>query len=257
MTTIRAVVVDDEMMARNRMRRLLTSESRGSIEIVAECVDVDDLLKVARDEHIDVVFLDIEMPGGDGFSALRRWLGPKPLVVFVTAYEAHGVRAFDAGAIDYLMKPVSSRRLQEALARVRKTLGITPSLAEAEGANDRKIPLQLGQRTNLVPEQEILVVEASGNYVEVETDRGRFIVRRTLTAFLEDLTTDRFVRLQRSIVVRRDAITEIRALGSGRYKVGLRGGREIISGRRFQDTVRALLGRGAQRRDASDGMSPG
>lgn len=257
MTTIRAVVVDDEVLARSRLRRLLTTESRGSIEVVAECAEVDDLLKVARHQEIDVVFLDIEMPGGDGFSALRRWLGPKPLVVFVTAYEVYGVRAFDAGAVDYLMKPVSARRLQETLGRVRKTLGLAPVEGDAEAANDRRIPLQLGARTNLVPEKEILVVEASGNYVQIETDRGRFIVRRTLTSFIEDLSSECFLRLQRSIVVRRDAIIDIRALGSGRYRIGLRGGREIISGRHFQGAIRDLLGRTIQNRDRQQNEVPG
>ena len=241
MEPMRAVVVDDEMMSRGRLRRLLGAGSKGRIEVIAECVDVDDLLRVARETDIDVVFLDIEMPGGDGFSGLRRWVGPRPMVVFVTAYEAHGVRAFDAGAVDYLMKPVSAGRLEETLDRLQKAAGRAQATAQTDDAATRKIPLALGQRTRLVPEGEILMLQASGNYVEVRTGQGVFVVRRTLAAFLGELATDGFVQLHRSVAVRRDAVVDIRPIGSGRYRIGLRGGSEVVSGRRFQDAVREML----------------
>lgn len=92
---LRAAIVDDEPLARGRLRRLLRSASNGDIMVVVECVDVEDVLTEAMQTPIDVLFLDIELPGGDGFSALQRWVGPPPLVVFVTAYSQHGVRAFE------------------------------------------------------------------------------------------------------------------------------------------------------------------
>jgi two-component system LytT family response regulator len=240
MKPVRVAIVDDETLARVRLRRLLETESKGLFEVVAECVDVGEMLKAAKETEIDVVFLDIDMPGGDGFSGLRQWLGPLPMVVFVTAHEIHGVRAFDAGAVDYLLKPISAGRLKDALVRLQIVIGRTTIPHENEDSL-RRIPLQLGHRITLVPEQEIISVEASGNYVEVQTHRGRFIVRRTLTAFVEEISSDDFVRLHRSLAVRRDAIVDIRPLGSGRYKLGLRDGREVTSGRGFQESIRSLL----------------
>ena len=113
-----AVIVDDEPLARQRLRRLLGKVAGTVIQVVAECTDVDELMRLAQRTQVDVLFLDIELPGGNGFTALRRWNGPPPKVVFVSAYDQHGVRAFEDRAVDYLLKPVSAERLRDTVSRL-------------------------------------------------------------------------------------------------------------------------------------------
>ncbi len=239
MSVLRAAIVDDEPLARARLRRLLGRVGGDDLAIVAECVDVDELLEAAASTSIDVLFLDIEMPGGDGFSALARWQGARPQVVFVTAYAEHGVRAFDARATDYLMKPVSEDRLRDTIGRVRSAASTRPVAVEATVGE--RLALTIGQRTHLVPVASIDVVRADGNYLEVHVSGASYLVRGTLTGFASRLGTVAFVRVHRSAIVRIAAIREIRPLGSGRFRIGLAGGHEVRSGRLFRDQVKALM----------------
>lgn len=241
--SLRTAIVDDEPLARSRLRRLLEKVAGSEFQIVAECIDVDELLTVARRQPVDVLFLDIEMPGADGFSALSRWQGPIPLVVFVTAWQEHGARAFDARATDYLLKPVSAERLAQAVERLRERLALNGLRALPEDDGVRRIPLQVGQRVHLVPERQINVVEAQGNYLEVDCEQGRYVLRRTLAAFVEQLDPALFLRVHRSLVVRAAAIREIKPIGSGRYRLDLQGGRRLISGRSYRECIDPLLRR--------------
>ncbi len=181
MSELRAAIVDDEPLARARLRRLLETVAGPLVTIVAECVDVDELLARAANCAIDVLFLDIEMPGGSGFDALARWQGPRPQVVFVTAYAEHGVRAFDARATDYLMKPVSADRLRDTLQRIRHAAA--QGSPAAEGLPCRRLPLTIGQRTHLVPVVQIDLVLAQGNYLEVHAAGATYLIRSTLADF--------------------------------------------------------------------------
>lgn len=234
--TWNAVIVDDEPLARQRLRRLLGKVAGPAIHIVAECAEVDELLRLARRVRIDVLFLDIELPGGDGFTALRRWNGPPPLVVFVSAYDRHGVRAFEDRAIDYLLKPVSAERLRDTVARI-ESRG-PPDHQAAPAGSGPKLPLPLGRRTAMVDPVEIQVIRAQGNYLDIETRRGTFTLRRPLGDFLGELDRDAFVRVHRSSAIRAAAATEVLALGSGRYRITLDCGRVIVSGRQYRAIVR-------------------
>jgi two-component system LytT family response regulator len=240
MNELRAAIIDDEPLARARLRRLLAKVGGSTIRVVAECVDTDELLATAANCAIDVLFLDIEMPGGNGFGALARWQGPHPLVVFVTAYAQHGVRAFDARATDYLMKPVSAERLRDTLERVRHAAAhVSPATETPSG---KRLPLSIGQRTHLVPILQIDLVLAHGNYLEVHAAGATYMIRNTLADFQAKLEPENFVRLHRSAIVRIAAIREIKPVGSGRFRIGLHGGRHLHSGRHFRDQVHALLG---------------
>lgn len=240
---ISAAIVDDEPLARTRLRRLLEKVAGTEISIVAECIDADELLEVARHNDIDVLFLDIEMPGIDGFGALARWKGPTPLVVFVTAYQEHGVRAFDARAVDYLMKPVSAERLLQAMERIRERMAARGAKTPAADPGTRRIPLQVGLRVQLVPEQQINVVEAQGNYLDIDSEQGLYTLRRTLASFETELNPDSFLRVHRSIIVRAGAIREIMPIGSGRFRIDLYTGRRIVSGRNYRNQIHSLLNR--------------
>ncbi|RDZ27296.1 LytR/AlgR family response regulator transcription factor [Lysobacter silvisoli] len=233
--TLSAVIVDDEPLARQRLRRLLGKVAGSLINVVAECTDVDELIRLARRTRIDVLFLDIELPGGDGFTALRRWNGPPPQVVFVTAYEQHGVRAFDDRAVDYLLKPVSPQRLRETVSRLEARL---PSAASGGPTADvRKLPLPVGRRVAMVDETDIQVIRAQGNYLDIETKRGTFTLRRPLGDFVQELDGSAFIRVHRSSVIRIAATVEVLALGSGRYQITLDCGRAIVSGRQYREAV--------------------
>jgi two-component system, LytTR family, response regulator len=142
-----AAIVDDEAWARTRLQRLLKMIAPTQIHIAATCVDVDDLLEKVAELQIDVLFLDSVMPGTDGFTALSRWQGPLPLVVFVTAFENYGVKAFDARAVDYLRKPINTERLREAVARIMQVASVrgTTDTAAIQG---RRVPLPAGKHTH-------------------------------------------------------------------------------------------------------------
>lgn len=246
MTELRAAIVDDEPLARARLRRLLEKVGGHGVRIVAECVDADELLAVAAETAIDVLFLDIEMPGGSGFGALARWQGPRPQVVFVTAYAEHGARAFDARATDYLMKPVSAERLRDTLERLRSASPPTPVAVPGElPASGKRLPLAIGQRTFLVPVAQIDLVLAQGNYLEVHAAGATYTIRSTMADFQTKLEPGQFARLHRSAIVRIAAIEQVKPVGSGRFRICLHDGRQLHSGRHFRDQVHALLGAAA------------
>ncbi|OZB64234.1 MAG: hypothetical protein B7X39_17165 [Lysobacterales bacterium 14-68-21] len=239
---LNAVILDDEPLARQRLRRLLGKVAGAGVQVVAECTDVDELMRLARRTRVDVLFLDIELPGGDGFTALRRWNGPPPSVVFVSAYDQHGVRAFEDRAVDYLLKPVSAERLRETISRLLPADPI--AAATPPDAHRRRLSLQLGRRTVMVDEADIQAIRARGNYVDIETKRGTFTFRCTLGEFIQELDADTFLRVHRSCVIRIAATIEVITLGSGRYRLTLDCGRQVVTGRQYREHVqRNLIGR--------------
>lgn len=242
MKRLRAAIVDDEPLARTRMRRLLQKVAAREIEVVGECVDADELLRLAGECELDVLFLDICMPECSGFQALARWNGPLPRVVFVTADPMQGLQAFDVNAVDYLLKPVGEARLAETVRRLRAMDGAAasdPPAAEAQpGA---RLPLRVGRRTDLVPVERIDLVQAHRNYIEVSTAESRYVLRQSLQAFIAQLDPEQFLRVHRSAVVRRDAVRGLKPIGSACYLIDLGHGRRLRSGRAYADVLRALL----------------
>ncbi|MDH5823363.1 LytTR family DNA-binding domain-containing protein [Luteimonas sp. RD2P54] len=239
MTRLRAAIVDDEPLARARLVRLLRNE--GDVEVVAEYADglqaAAGLPKVAA----DVAFVDVRMPHVDGFGMLER-LPParRPLVVFVTAYSAHALQAFDAAAVDYLMKPVSPERLHEAVARLRLRLG--GGAASACGDYPERLAVPDGQRLRMVAVAEIEYVLAQGNYLELHLDGRALLLRETMAAFAQRLDPRRFVRIHRSRLVRIDAVEQVEAWGAAQYWLRLRSGACMTSGRSYREPLRQALG---------------
>lgn len=242
--SLRAVVVDDEHIARARMRRLLQVVGVNAIEVIGECVNVAELHELAADCEIDVVFLDIKMPDGSGFDALAQWPGKKPMVVFVTAYGEFGPEAYEQRAIDYLMKPLSADRLRDTVERLTLLAKRWDDQAGPEvviGAE--RIPLQIGNRTRLVPVDRINLVKSDGNYLDIVTSEGTYTLRSTLTEFQSRLDPAKFMRVHRSAIVRVAAIREIEPVRSSRFKVVLEGGKSVNSGRNFREKVQLLITR--------------
>ena len=239
MSTIRAVIADDEPLARLRLRRLLGGIP--GIEVVAECASGIEVMQLLPDCPCDLLFLDIQMPGADGFQALEHVVARPRAVVFVTAYAEHAVRAFDVQAVDYLLKPISAERLSQALERVQRALASDAPLA-LPPAIPKRLALPIGRRMQMVELDELDCALAQANYVELKVGARSFVLRDTISGFHARLDPQRFLRIHRSAIVRIDAIREIEPLASGRYRVNLHGGQRLVSGRSYRGALRAALG---------------
>lgn len=245
MSRLRVAIVDDEPLARTRLRRLLAADP--AVEIVADCDSAAALADVLREQRrdaqlLDAVFLDIEMPESDGFAALRALPAPRPAVVFVTAYSAHAVRAFDVAAVDYLVKPVSQERLLAAVARVRAHRTAVADAPAPATPFPERLALPIGRRMSLVAVDTIDRVLALANYLEVRVGPRAYVLRRPLGWLEPQLDPRRFVRVHRSHIVRIDAVSQIEPQASGRYCLTLRDGARLFSGRSHRERIRAAFG---------------
>lgn len=241
-TRLRAMIADDEPLARARLRRLL--DAAGTVEIVAECADGDEAVDALRRYRPDVAFLDIRMPLRDGFGVLDGALpGSSTQVVFVTAYAEHAVRAFEADAADYLLKPLSPRRLADALARVRRVHEDRSRMAVGYEPLQR-LAVPAGEGMHLLEVGTIDCILASANYVDLHVGGGRFRLRQSLRQMQARLDGQRFLRVHRSTIVRIAAIRNIEVRASGRYVLHLDNGMRVGTGRLYRERIRAVLGLG-------------
>ncbi len=230
MIRIRAAIVDDEPIARDRLRRLLGAESE--VDVVGEYSNGQEMIAGLKDINADVVFLDVTMPEMDGFEALARLPAPPPLVVFVTAHSDFAVRAFSVEAFDYLLKPTSGPRLRSTLERIRRT-------AERRGQTySDKIALPVGGRVYLLNVGDINYVKAHENYITIGTEGRDYTLRRTLAWIEERLDTQHFIRVHRSYILRIDAVRDITPLRSGRFSIRINGNLLIPTGRSYCEEVR-------------------
>ena len=246
---LRAIVADDEPLARARLRRLLAQFD--GVDVVAECATGQAAVEALHRLGADVAFLDIQMPDLDGFDVLESLPRlRRPHVVFVTAYSEHAVRAFEARAVDYLLKPVSAERLRQAIERIRfasapavAAAGSRPGAdADAPTSYAPRIAVPCGTRIHLVPVDDIDHVQAQANYVELYIGARSLVLRETLANFAARLDPTRFLRVHRSRIVRLDGVLEAEASDSGRYALRLRCGARLVTGRSYAGAVRAALG---------------
>jgi two-component system, LytTR family, response regulator len=251
---IRALIADDEALAREGLRTLLAAES--DVEIVGECADGADTVRAIEQVHPDLLFLDIQMPEGDGFDVLRT-VGPTAVaaVIFVTAHDQHALEAFHVHAVDYLLKPVSADRFGVALARARSLLAgrTEDDRRERIGAMlewlDRA-PRDLGRlavrtdgRTVLLSHDEIDRVEADGNYARVVVRNRSVLVRETLGELERQLDPARFIRVHRSTILNVDRIREIQPMFKGEHVVITTDGGRFPLSRKYRALLEARLGK--------------
>jgi two-component system, LytTR family, response regulator len=246
--TIRAVIVDDEPLARERIRALVSAHA--DVEVAGECGDGLAAVAALDDLRPDAVFLDVQMPGLDGFDVLAA-AEHLPAVVFVTAYDEHALRAFDAHAVDYLLKPIDERRFDIALARLRERLGagrhppdevraLAADLARYRGWSTR-LAVRAGGRIELVPVADIHWIEAAGNYVCLHLGKAEHILRETLKSLEARLDPGSFARIHRSAIVNLDRIAHLEPIEHGEYLVTLRDGTSLYATRSFSRRLRDLL----------------
>lgn len=233
---MKALLIDDERLARNELRRLLAAHA--DIEIVGEAVDaVDAAAKVAALKP-DLLFLDVQMPGADGFRLLEQLEPPLPLVVFTTAYDEFAVKAFEFNALDYLLKPVDPGRLGAALEKVRPHGSAAPFAAvsrERLGLED-KVFVREGDRCWFVPVKSLRLLESEGNYTRLHFDDQKPQLFRSLTAMEERLDPKHFFRANRKQVINLAWVEGIEPWFSGGLLVKLKGGLKVeLSRRQAQD----------------------
>jgi two-component system LytT family response regulator len=227
---LRVLLVDDEPPARRRMRRMLAAEP--DVEIVGECGTGAEAVEQVRSLEPDLVFLDVQMPNGDGFEVVEQ-LGASvlPLVVFVTAYDEYALRAFDAAALDYLVKPVQRARLRTAIARARERLGGGGAAPRAD-----RLLIDRGRHMDVLAVDEIDWIEAADNHVIVHVGKEAHRFRRTMEQTLERLPADRFVRAHRSSIVNLSRVRQVHDWFGG-YLLVLADGTKLPTGRQYREVV--------------------
>ena len=249
-SALRVVIVDDEPLARDCVRLALAREE--GLEVVAECPDGASAAEAILALDPDLVFLDVQMPGIDGFDVIAR-VGPDqmPPVVFVTAFDQHAIRAFEVHAIDYVLKPFDDTRFRAAVAHARSRVesedkgrqGIPlRSLLRENGRLDesgyaRRVMVEADERIRFVPVEEIDYLETEGNYVRLCTGATKYRIRTTLTGLLQQLDPGRFVRIHRSTAVNLDRIQEIQPWFGGDFVAILRSGAKLRISRRYRHAL--------------------
>lgn len=218
---MRIVIVDDEPLARARLRGLLSRED--DVEVVAEAGDGQAALLACDTHRPDLVLLDIRMPGMDGLEVARQLAtqASPPLLVFCTAFDAHALTAFETAALDYLVKPVRPERLAEALRRARTRLGLAPTAASDKQARTQ-LCAKLGGHLRLIPVTDIQYLQAEEKYVVVHHTKGEDLLEESLKS-LEEEFGDRFLRIHRNCLIARDALKELRRDGDGHAQAILHG----------------------------------
>jgi two-component system LytT family response regulator len=250
---LRVLVVDDEAPARRKLLRLLREDAL--VEVVAEADSGEGAVAAITDHRPDLVLLDVQMPGMDGLDVTRALSAAHtPRIVFVTAHEEYAVRAFEVHAFDYLLKPVSRERFRDVLRRAREQRGqegsalsarmrdLFAELRRARSFADRLLVQEEG-RARFVPVRDIAWVEADRNYLVLHCRAGTYTLRGTLDALEKTLDPKDFVRINRSSVVRLDAIRELHPWFHGEHKVILQDDTELRWSRRYAGQRADLLKR--------------
>jgi two-component system, LytTR family, response regulator len=254
MKKIKVLVVDDEPLARERLTSLLSQEP--DIELVGPARDGEEAITAIHDDSPDLVFLDVQMPQMNGFEVIEAVGGDKmPLVIFVTAYDQHALRAFQVRALDYLLKPFDRERFTDALQRARhqldrdetgdlgrRLLALVKDLRRDQPKSDRLV-VKSGGRLFFLRTDEIDWVEAAGNYVRLHVGPASHLLRETMNAIEGRLDPEKFFRIHRSRIVNMERIQELQPWLNGEYAVLLRTGTRLTLSRGYREKLQDRLGK--------------
>lgn len=236
---MKVLIADDEPIARQVLREQL--EEFPDVEIIGEAASGAEALALAQQSKPEAAFLDLQMPELDGLAIARRLTGGLPLVVYVTAYEQYALNAFDAGALDYLLKPVRKERLAAALSKVREQLGARRA-AEAPAPEVRRVMGRSGPDQYLLDPAEIVAFLADGDLVWIHTGARKFLSPHALRVLEERLRPPRFRRIHRGALVNTDHIRKISPLSSSRWLLKMSNGMEVTVSKRMATALRADAG---------------
>ena len=252
--SIKTLIVDDEPLGRERLRKLLAAQP--DIEIIGECADGREAVAAIKKQRPELVFLDVQMPELDGFGVLEEIRGERmPAVIFVTAHDKFALKAFEVHAVDYLLKPFDRERFQTALDRAFDQIkhhqtgelnqrltallaGVKPAAKHLE-----RLAIKSSGRVVFLKIEEIDWIEAADNYVSVHVGADEHLHRETMSALAEQLPPKRFLRISRSTIVNVDRIKELQPLFHGEYVVILRNGTKLTLSRNYREALHQLMGK--------------
>ena len=259
-TVVRTVVADDESLARQKLLILLDSEPQ--VKVVAECQDGRQTVSAIRSLRPDMLLLDIQMPDLDGFQVLSQIsLEEMPVVIFTSAYDQYAIRAFEANALDYLLKPFDQERLHHALEKARSELrkahdreithrilnllSQVRSVALPTLEPDSRLVIKANGRVVFLDLDSIEWVEAAANYVRLNVGKESYLFRETISRISERLNARHFVRIHRSTIVNVRKIKELIPVNSGEYVVVLKSGRELSCSRGYRSALQGIVEQGS------------
>jgi two-component system LytT family response regulator len=250
---IKTVIVDDEPLACRRIRRLLQTDPE--IQVVATCTNGPEAVKAIEQHRPELLFLDIQMPGMNGFGVIEAIEHIQPQIIFVTAYDRYAIQAFDVHALDYLLKPFDRVRFDAAVARAktviqqetqrgiaRELMSLRDELRVKPKYLDRLV-IKSGGRISFLKTQEIDWIEAQGKYVAIHTGKETHVVREGLSSLEGDLNPKKFLRIHRSTIVNLDRIQSLQPWFHGDCKVILYDGTKLMLSRHYRQRFDDLLGR--------------
>ena len=251
--TLRALIVDDEPLARGRLRALLAREP--DVDVVGECATGTEAVEAILAHGPALVFLDVQMPEVDGFGVVEAIGASRmPVTIFVTAYDDFALRAFEAHALDYLLKPFPEERFRRALERARRQVEARGARAAREALQAvladfaarperlRRLVVRSGARIGFVDVEAIDWIQADGNYVRLHTAKGSHLVRETLSGLEAQLDARDFLRIHRSTMVSVRAVKQLQSLFKGEYLVVLKDGTRLTSSRPYRSALERALG---------------
>lgn len=250
---MRVVIADDEPLAREKLRLMLTAEP--GVSILAECRNGAEILDALNAHKPDLLMLDVQMPELDGFAVLNQ-VPPEslPIIIFTTAFDRHAVRAFEANALDYLLKPFDQERLHQALNRARaelvkaddreathRILNFLSQNTNWQSPSGRRLVIRSGGRVIFLGLDEIDYVEAAANYVKINVGKQSYLLRKGIGEIAEKLDPALFVRIHRSAIVNVRRIKELQPVNSGEYIVVLKDGKELSCSRGYRAGLQELV----------------
>jgi len=231
---IRTIVIDDENLAREITKGYLSKHPE--VEIIAECSNGFDAIKKINDEKPDLIFLDIQMPKINGFEMLELLEEP-PAIIFTTAYDQYAIKAFEVSAVDYLLKPFSEERFNDALQKsyeaIKDKFQQNSAIKNIIDHNDEKIEflervvIKDGTKISILPVDSIKWIEAQDDYVMLNSDQGRFLKKKTMRYFENHLDENVFIRIHRSYIINADYIQHLEQTGKESYQLILKNGKEL------------------------------
>lgn len=249
--TIRTLIVDDEPLARKRIKRLLVGEP--DLSIIGECGTGREAIQVIQETSPDLLFLDIQMPGIGGFEVLQSIPADRiPATVFITAYDQHALKAFEVHALDYLLKPFKEERFKEAVERARTQLtrngapdamtGLAALITKLRAQKNHltRFMVKSSNRVVLVKASEVDWIESASNYALLHVGDHTHIVRETMQALEAKLCSKTFQRISRSVIVNLERVKELQPMGKGQYVIILANGKRLTMSRGIRDLQQAL-----------------
>jgi two-component system, LytTR family, response regulator len=243
----KAIIIDDEPLSREIIKSYL--KSFPEIEVMEECGDGFAGVKAIQQHQPDIIFLDIQMPKITGFEMLEL-IEQKPAIIFITAYDAFAIKAFEANAVDYLLKPVAEERFQSAILKWKSQVApINPAPVEnvlsaisSVSSQQNRVVVKTGSKVKIIPVHEIQFIEADDDFVKIHTQEGFFLKNKTMSFFEQTLDASQFVRVHRSYILHINQITKIEPYQKETHLAILRNGKQIPVSKTGHVKLKAILG---------------